>query len=69
MKNTSFNTIQCGIVTVLQVEESAEDFLERTEKKMLNQFQETSERLMYTAQEGSLLDRIWKGENVTAAVK
>jgi len=38
------------------------DWLKRHEEEFKKQMQEDAEKMMYTAQEGSLLDRIWNKE-------
>lgn len=40
------------------------NWIEKQESKFKKQMAEEAERLHFTAQEGSLLDRIWKGENI-----
>jgi hypothetical protein len=41
-----------------------ESWYNKTVKELRKKYFEEMERLVYTAQEGSLLDRIWKGEKI-----
>ena len=40
------------------------NWIEEAEEKFKKQIIEEAEKYLYTAQEGSLLDRIWKGESI-----